>query len=184
MIVTEFLSFGQIDQYGRWLKSQNAETRELYFGVAGNDHVINHLMDRINSFPDDHYILVARDKNAWVGTLHIAVDGTTVEFGLIVAPERRGEGIASLMLEEALVWARNRGYRELFMHCLGWNKPIQHLCNKHGLKPRNAYGDAEVQIELSLPTWMTITKEVGIRQRNVFHTFLQNSTWLYREIYG
>ena len=184
MIVTEFLSFRQFNKYSDWLKSQDAETRELYFGVAGNDHVIDHLMDRINSFPDDNWILVARDGTSWAGTLHIAVDGTTVEFGLIVHTDYRGQGIASIMLEEAIVWAQNRGYKELFMHCLGWNKPIQHLCRKHGLKPRNAYGDAEVQIKLDPPSWMTITKEVGIRQRNVFHTFLQNSTWLYREIYG
>jgi hypothetical protein len=88
------------------------------------------------------------------------------------------------MLEESLVWAKNRGYRDLFMHCLGWNKPIQHLCHKHGLKLRNVYGDSEVQVKLGPPTWMTVAQEVGIQQRNVFHTFLQNSTFLYQELYG
>ena len=184
MITTEFLSFSQFSRYGDWLKGQNDQTKELYVGIAGNNHVIDSLMDRIGSSPDDHWILVAQDKNQWIGTLHIAVNGTTVEFGVIVSPERRGEGIASLLLEEALVWACNRGYKELFMHCLGWNKPIQHLCHKHGLRPRNVYGDSEVQIELDSPSWMTIAKEIGIRQRNVFHIFLQNSTWLYSKIYG
>ena len=184
MIITEFLPIGQFDKYGDWLKNQNDETKELYFGVAGSDHVIDSLMDRIRTFCTDHWILVAKDKNKWVGTLHIAVNNNTVEFGLIVDPAYRGQGIASIMLDEALVWAKNRGYRELFMHCLGWNKPIQHLCHKHGLKPHNIYGDSEVQIKLGLPSWMTIAKEIGIAQRNIFHKFLQSNPFLYQEIHG
>jgi GNAT superfamily N-acetyltransferase len=184
MIVTEFLPISQFDQYGDWLKSQDAETQEMYFGIAGSEHVIDALMDQIRTYSEDHWILVARDRTQWAGTLHIAVDATRVELGIIVDKNHRGKGIASQMLEEALIWARNRNYTELFMHCLGWNKPVQHLCYKHGLRPHNVYGDAEVQIKLDPPSWMTITKEVGIQQRNVFHTFLQNSNFLYQEIYG
>ena len=184
MIITEFLPIGQFDKYGDWLKNQNDETKELYFGVAGSDHVIDSLMDRISTFCTDHWILVARDKNTWVGTIHIAVNGPTVEFGIIVDPDYRGQGIAGDMLEEAILWAQNRGYSELFMHCLGWNKPIKHLCDKHGLRPRNVYGDSEVQISLPHATWATLNKEVAIKQRNMFHMFLQNSQQLYQEIYG
>ena len=184
MIITEFLTIKQYDEYGTWLKSQDDETRSLYFGVSGNDHVIDSLMDTIRSFPDEHYILVARDKNTWVGTIHIAVNAPTVEFGIIVDPDYRGQGIAGDMLEEAILWAQNRGYSELFMHCLGWNKPIKHLCGKHGLRPRNVYGDSEVNIHLNPPSWATIASEVGIRQRNVYHAFLQKSQILYQEIYG
>jgi len=184
MIVTRFLPFTQSDQYGDWLHSQDAETKELYFGVGGADNIIDSLIDRIRSVPDDHYILVAKDRGTWVGTLHIAVNHKQVEFGLIVLPQCRGQGIANIMLEQAIVWARNRGYTELFMHCLGWNKPIQHLCHKHGLRPQNMYGDSEVQINLDPPSWFTIVKEAGIQQRNIFHTWLQNSTWIYQEIYG
>ena len=184
MIITEFLTFKQYDEYGTWLKSQDDETRSLYFGVSGNDHVIDSLMDTIRSFPDDHYILVARDKNTWVGTIHIAVNGPTVEFGIIVDPDYRGQGIGGNMLEEAILWAQNRGYTELYMHCLGWNKPIQHLCHKHGLETRNMMGDTEVELKLEPANWITINKEACIKQRNIFHMFLQNTQNFYRELYG
>jgi len=184
MIITEFLPCTKFNKYGDWLKSQNDETKELYFGTASNDNIIDSLIDRISSSSNNHYILVARNRKKWVGTLHIAVSGKQVEFGVIVAPEYRGQGIANIMLEQALIWARNRGYRELFMHCLGWNKPIQHLCQKHGLKPRSMYGDSEVQIDLDPASWTTVVKEMGIQQRNIFHTWLQNYTWMYQEIYG
>jgi GNAT superfamily N-acetyltransferase len=184
MIVTEFLTIKQYNEYGTWLKSQDDETRSLYFGVVGGDYIIDGLMDTICSFPDDHYILIAKDKTQWLGTIHIAVSGTTVEFGVIVHKDHRGQGIANQLLEEAILWAQNRGYRELYMHCLGWNKPIKHLCDKHGLHPRNVYGDSEVQIELPYANWVTLNKEIAIKQRNIFHRFLQNSQMLYQEIYG
>ena len=184
MIVTKFLPIDQFDQYGDWLRGQDIETCELYFGVAGSDHVIDNLMDRIHTNSADHWILVAQDQDLWIGTLHIAINGTTVEFGLIVRPDRRGEGIASRMLEEALIWVRNRGYQELFMHCLGWNKPIRHLCHKHGLEPKNVYGDSEVEMKLPPANWVTINKEICINQRNWYHKFLQNNWALYQQVYS
>jgi RimJ/RimL family protein N-acetyltransferase len=184
MIITEFLPVSDYKQFGDWLKSQDTETRGLYFGVAGNNSIIDALMARVIGNPDEHYILVACDGKHWVGTIHIAVNGRVVEFGVIVAESHRGQGIANIMMDEALTWARNRGYTELFMHCLGWNKPIQHLCHKHGLETRNMYGDSEVEVKLPPATWLTISKEFYTGQRNIYHRFLQNNWALYQEMYG
>ena len=177
MIITEFLPAQDYSQFGDWLKTQDEETRQLYFGVAGSQHVITALMERVLSNPDDHHFLIAKEGNRWVGTVHIAVSGQVVEFGLIVDEEFREQGVAGEMLEEAIVWSRNRGYTELFMHCLGWNKPIQHLCHKHGLETKNMYGDSEVEMKLPPANWVTINKEICIKQRNLFHRFLQH-TWV------
>ena len=185
MFATEFLSSKHHYQYGDWLKNQDDETRQLYFGVTGGPGLIEGLVEQIEAEPARHEILVAKNCTEWLGTLHIAkISDSEVEFGIIVHKNYRGEGIANSMLEEAIVWARNRGYTELFMHCLGRNKPIQHLCQKHGLMPHNMMGDSEVKIQLNPQSWSTIASEVGIRQRNVYHTFLQTSRSLYHEIYG
>lgn len=184
MIITEFLPVTEYKKFGDWLQIQDEETRQLYFGVAGSQHVIESLMARIIAKPDDHYFLVAKDNKRWVGTIHIAVHDNVVEFGVIVDEDYQGQGVAGNMLDEAIIWARNRGYRELFMHCLGWNKPIQHLCHKHGLETKNMLGDSEVELTLEPANWITINKEICIKQRNIFHKFLQNNNMLYREIYG
>jgi GNAT superfamily N-acetyltransferase len=185
MFTTEFLSSNHHYQYGEWLNGQDDETLQLYFGVTGGPGLIESLIERIEAKPDQHEILVAQNCKEWLGTLHIAkISDLEVEFGIIVHKDYRGEGIANNMLEEAIVWARNRGYTELFMHCLGRNKPIQHLCQKHGLMPRNIMGDSEVKMQLNPQSWATIASEVGIRQRNLFHMFLQNSKSFYEEIYG
>ena len=184
MIVTEFLPVDQYSDFGIWLKNQSEETLQLYFGVAGNSHVIDALMEQVLATPTNHYFLVAMHKGQWIGSIHIAVSGQVVEFGVIVDEEYRGQGVANTMIDEALVWARNRGYRELFMHCLGWNKPIQHLCHKHGLETRNMYGDSEVEMKLPPANWVTVNKEFYIKQRNWYHRFLQNNWALYQEIHG
>lgn len=184
MLRTEFLTIDSYPRYGEWLRQQDAETLALYFGVGGTAGVIDSLMEKIRIQPQDHFFLIAVDNDQWVGTTHIATKGSQVEFGLIVDPTHRGQGVASLMLEDALTWVRNRNYRELFMHCLTWNRPINHLCNKHGLTTRSMMGDSEVQITLDPPTWITLNQEVCTTQRNLFHLFLDNSRALYTEIYG
>ena len=184
MIVTEFLTIKDYPKFGDWLRIQDEETRQLYFGVAGSHNVIEALMDRVVGNPDEHYFLIAQDGDRWAGTIHIAVSGRVVEFGIIVDAEYRGQGVAGNMLDEAIVWARNRGYTELFMHCLGWNKPIQHLCHRHGLTTKNMYGDSEVAMKLPPANWVTINQEFCTKQRNWYHMFLQNNWALYQEMYG
>lgn len=184
MIITEFLPVKDYKKFGDWLTIQDEETRQLYFGVAGSQYVVDSLVTRIVTDPENHHFLVAKDNNRWAGTVHIAVSGRVVEFGVIVHEDYRGQGIAGNMLDEAIVWARNRGYQELYMHCLGWNKPIQHLCHKHGLATKNMLGDSEVELSLEPANWITINQEICIKQRNLFHMFLQNNTNLYQQIYS
>lgn len=185
MIVTEFLAPDQYYKYGDWLRSQDDDTRALFFGVANGLGLIESLMDRVEASPDKHKFLVARNCTGWLGILHIAeMDENSVEFGIIVDKNLRGEGIGSMLIEEALVWAQNRGYKELFMHCLERNTVIKHLCRKYGLETCNMFGEAEVKMNLSPPSLVTLNKEICIKNRNVFHTFLQTGQKIYQEIYG
>ena len=89
-----------------------------------------------------------------------------VEFGVIVATPYRKQGIANAMTDEAITWARNRYYKDLFVHCIGWNLPIKQLCRKHGLTPRNMMGDSEANLQLEPPTLVTVFKELMVVQRN------------------
>lgn len=185
MIVTEFLTEKDYYKYGDWLNDQDTDTRYMFFGVANGAGLVESLIDRIEANPEKHKFLVAKNCNGWLGVLHIAeISSTAVEFGIIVEKNLRGEGIGSMLIEEALVWARNRGYRELFMHCLNRNLAIKHLCEKHGLESRNIGGESQVEMDIGPASLITLNKEIRIKQRNLFHMFLQNSQNLYKEIYG
>lgn len=185
MFVTEFLSESEYYRYGEWLHNQDDETLQAYFGTASGLGVIQSLMDRIEAKPELHHFLVAKNCSGWLGTLHIAeLENNAIEFGVIVDRNLRGEGIGSLLIDEGITWARNRGYNELYMHCLSWNQPIRHLCQKHGLKTRNIDTDSEVKIQLDPPTWITVQREIAYKNRNIWHTFLQDTQYLFKEIYG
>lgn len=185
MIVTEFLGRRDHILYKSWLEQQDADTRAMYFGVSSGLGLIESLMDRIEAEPDRHEFLVAKNCTGWLGVLHIAeVDKKTVEFGIIVHKDLRGEGIGSMLMDEALVWVRNRGYQELFMHCLERNLAVKHLCEKYNLQAHDMFGESEVKMALKPASIVSLNQEICIKQRNIFHTFLQNTQQAYQEIYG
>jgi GNAT superfamily N-acetyltransferase len=176
MYTTQFLDPDKYYRYGEWLQEQDSDTLQIYFGSAGPG-IVESLMLRIEAETDRHAFLVAGNCEGWLGTLHIAeVTPAQVEFGLIVLKNYRGLGIGDDLLTQGITWARNRGYSELFMHCLTHNAAIRHLCDKHGLEPRDLGGDSETKIALAPATWITVNQELVTRQRNLFYMALQQ-TW-------
>jgi len=167
MLTTEFLSRNQYSQYGSWLKAQDPQTLHDYFGYTMSQEAVDMLIDQLASNPKRNHFLVAKIDGKWAGTIHIASRGTEVEFGVIVSPKYRKQGIADTMMDEAITWARNRHFHHLFMHCISWNRPIKRLCEKHGLAPRNMMGDAEANLILQPPTPVTFFKEqMSVGKRN------------------
>jgi RimJ/RimL family protein N-acetyltransferase len=166
MLTTEFLPKSQLTEYGSWLKAQDPETLHHYFGFGISPESIDQL---VNGFKEDYRnntFLIAKINGCWAGSIHIATHGHEVEFGVIVALQYRKQGIANIMMDEAITWARNRYYTRLFMHCISWNLPIKRLCQKHGLIPRNMMGDSEANLTLPSPTPFTFLKEQMLLQRN------------------
>jgi GNAT superfamily N-acetyltransferase len=167
MLTTEFLSRDQYSQYGSWLKAQDPQTLHDYFGYTMGQEAIDLLIDQLISNPKRNHFLVAKINGKWAGTIHIATHEQEVEFGVIVAPQYRKQGIANVLMDEAITWARSRYYKDLFMHCISWNRPIKHLCQKHGLVPRNMMGDSEANLTLQPPTPATVLKkQMIIAKRN------------------
>jgi RimJ/RimL family protein N-acetyltransferase len=176
MITTQFLPRSDYDLYGLWLKQHDFETLKLYFGMSVTSGYIDYLMSRIKENDTKHHFLVARDRKRWIGVVHIAdIPNGGAEFGFIVDPEYRQQGIADRLMDEATTWCQNRGYTRLFLHCLSWNEPIKKLCLKHGLEVHKEDGDAEVNIQLPPPSFYTIGKEITSVNRNLF-TMLLNRT--------
>jgi GNAT superfamily N-acetyltransferase len=167
MLTTTFLLRDQYSEYGSWLKSQDPQTLHNYFGHSMNAKSIDTLVNKFSSDPKNNHFLVAKVNGSWAGTMHIASCGTEVEFGVMVSPDYRNQGIANTLMDEAITWARNRHYKDLFMHCISWNRPIKRLCEKHGLVPRNMMGDSEANMQLEPPNWGTYFKEqMTVAKRN------------------
>ena len=164
LINTFFLPSARWPEYGQWLSRLDQETLSNYFGVITKQPTIDSLIQKMLVSKDCHHVLVATKNNSWIGTTHIATSRENVEFGLIVSPQYRQRGIASLMLDESIVWARNRGFVYLFMHCINQNIAIQGLCRKYQLIPRNVMGDLEVKFQLASPNTQSLLKEFLLKQ--------------------
>jgi GNAT superfamily N-acetyltransferase len=178
MVSTRFLSTEEYYKFGNWLKGLNAEDRALYFGISVSDDYINDLVQRIESRPTQHDFLVSYNHTGWLGVLHTArVDDLTIEFGLSVFEEYRNMGIGGDLIGEGILWARNRGYRRLFLHCVTRNHVMAHLADKHGLEMTTHSGDVDVMARLSPPSWYSLQRETAQINRRIFHLWL-NQTWL------
>lgn len=167
------------------MKSQDLETLNTYFGFAVNSEYVDRLVKTIVDKPSAHNFLVAEDNGVWVGVIHIAESAIDeVEFGVTVAKSQRKKGIADRMMSEAILWARNRGYHGLYMHCVTWNTPIRRLCMKHGLIVKSEYGESETKMTLPPPDLISLGQEVAVQQKNIYSLLLQKNLQLLHELYG
>jgi predicted GNAT family N-acyltransferase len=65
---------------------------------------------------DDATHFVALDDGRVIGACRVLVDGDRARFGrLVVARERRREGVGKALLAEAELWARSRGATEIVL---------------------------------------------------------------------
>lgn len=147
------------------------DTRSMYFGYPANDEQLTKLVDEMVAHPDKHRVVVAEDDQLEViGTIHIAnITSTEVEFGVMVSEAYRKKGISSQMMDYAMTWCQNRGFNDVYMHCLGYNKPIIHLVQKYGLEITREEGDADARVTLPYINVFTLSKEAMLRHKNLVH---------------
>jgi RimJ/RimL family protein N-acetyltransferase len=149
MITTDFLHRDNYQQYGNWLQQQSPDMLSDCFGMPVDPEFITQLVDDVVSRPGKHYFLVASDVSKWVGVLHMTTQfNDRVQFRIIVNQQYQGQGIAGRLMSEAVTWARNHKYKQLYLSCLSQNQPIQHLCKKHGLEIHHHNGVVDANVEL------------------------------------
>jgi N-acetylglutamate synthase-like GNAT family acetyltransferase len=76
---------------------------------------------QIVSYYELGHVLVAREQDSIVGIAHLVEDAGSLEIvSLAVCPERRGEGIATRLIQEAEAICRLGGVRRLFVCTGSW----------------------------------------------------------------
>lgn len=176
MITCRVLGPHELRRYEYFLKERNMDTRSMYFGYPATEEQIKKLVDEMVNNPSKHRMVIAEnDQFEIVGTIHIAnVSDTEVEFGVMVAESYRKLGVSSQMMEYAMTWCQNRGLNNVYMHCLGYNKPIIHLVEKYGLEITKEYGDADARVTLPNSNIFTIGTECVLRQQHILQHNLRS----------
>ena len=84
-------------------------------------------------------VFVAEVDGQVVGRLSVSRDQHpasrhVADLGLMVAAERRGQGIGRGLLEAAVEWARAAGVTKLELHVFPWNEPAIRLYERFGFE--------------------------------------------------
>ena len=87
----------------------------------------------------DAAVFVAEDEGAIVGRLSLARDPHpasrhVADLGLMVAETHRRRGVGTMLLEQAVAWARAAGVGKLELHVFPWNEPALALYASFGFE--------------------------------------------------
>ena len=138
--------------------SLDGEDRRLRFGTSIGDDALRAYAARID-FGRDGIFAVHDDTLRLIAVVHVAVTGSSAELGLSVLPGFRGEGLGSVLFGRAVMHLRNRGVREVFVHCITENAAMMHLARKHGMRVVFDGSESDACLELAPATPESIVSE-------------------------
>jgi len=136
----------------------SSEDRRLRFGVSVSEETIAGYVEKLD-FSRDAVFGVRDDLRSLVGFTHVAQLDEAVELGLSVDALHRGRGIAQAMFRRALLHARNRGVRQLFMHCLSENAAMMHISREAGMRIVIDGPDRDASLSLPPATALSVGTE-------------------------
>jgi RimJ/RimL family protein N-acetyltransferase len=115
------------------LLTLSAEDRYRRFCRPMTDEALRHHVARIDW--SEATVLGAFDECArLVGVLELCDAGSAAEIGIVVAHEHRVRGVASALMERALLKAKVLGKARVTLSCLAENLPMRRLARSVGLE--------------------------------------------------
>ena len=113
--------------------------RYLRFGYAATDAQISKYVDMLD-FEQDEVFGIFNRKLVLIAMAHLAhsipapnvADPAMSEFGVSVLAQARGRGFGARLFEHAMLHARNRGVRTLFIHALSENVAMLKIARNAG----------------------------------------------------
>jgi ribosomal protein S18 acetylase RimI-like enzyme len=109
---------------GRWIASEAPVDRPA---------ALKRMRERLTR--DETVSLLADDDGLLVGSLGLEVTSYGVaDLGMLVAPERRGQGIGSALLDAGIEWARSHDAHKIALEVWPHNEPAIGLYRKFGFE--------------------------------------------------
>lgn len=142
------------------------EDRRLRFGHAVSPEVILATCDAI--LWDQTWLVGAFEGDVLRGVAELRDLGSgrgsaaarSGELSVTVERPFQNRGIGTRLLEEALLIARNRGFKNLYLLCLPGNPKMQCLARKFSDRIRFEDGDVEVHIRSPQPDALSVFAEL------------------------
>jgi len=143
------------------------EDRRLRFGHFVTPEVILAYVDAIDW--SETWIVGAFEGEVLRGVVELRDAGApgdqrggrkTGEISVTVEPDHQNHGVGTRLLEEALLIARNRGFRDIYLICLPENARMQHVARKYAEQVRFEDGDVEIHIASPQPDPLSFFAEM------------------------
>lgn len=158
------------------LLSLDRDDLRLRFGYTPTDSIIEKYVNESWCNNEDRWFgIYHKDYEGLVGTLHAAqMNDDIAEFGFTVDKQLRGQGLGDTLFKRAYTWAKSRGIKKVFMHCLSENKAIQHIAKKNDMNVIRLNG-GEAEADLVLPIdYSAPLSEVLLQKMAVYDMLLIN----------
>lgn len=133
------------------------QDRYLRFGYLATDEQVASYVDHLDFTRDEVFGIFNRHLDL-IAMAHLAhpsepADGTRPEpamseFGVSVLPRARGRGFGKRLFEHAMLHARNRGVRVLFIHALSENTAMLKIARNAGATIRRDGSESDAYVEL------------------------------------
>jgi GNAT superfamily N-acetyltransferase len=133
--------------------------RYLRFGYAANDAQLSKYVDMLD-FDRDEVVGIFNRRLELIAMAHLAYPAEPAEkgitqppaamceFGVSVLPKARGRGFGKRLFDHAMLHARNRGVRLLFIHALSENTAMLKIARNAGATVRRDGPESEAWLEL------------------------------------
>ena len=129
----------------------DTEDRRLRFGSPIPDEALGRYVERID-FADHGVFAVQDDRLRIAAAVHVARTGQSAELGLSVLPGYRGAHLGSALFSRAVMYLRNRGLSEVYVHCLSENATMMHLARKNGMRLTSGGGESDGRLAIEPAT--------------------------------
>jgi GNAT superfamily N-acetyltransferase len=158
------------ERIAKHLLALNVSDRYLRFGYPATDEQLTKYVDTLDFERDEVFgvfnrrlELIAMAHLAY--PLHAAGDPPGMaEFGVSVLPRVRGRGFGRRLFEHAVLHARNRGVRSLFIHALSENTAMLKIARKAGATIQREGSESEAWLTLPEDTFASHLGEMAERQ--------------------
>lgn len=138
-IATHLLALGERDRY-------------LRFGYTASDEQVRRYVELLD-FERDEVFGIFNRRLQLIAMAHVAFAPTDdyhscAEFGVSVLASARGRGYGGRLFERAVMLARNRGVRMMFIHALTENTAMLRIARSAGARVRQEGSESEAYLQL------------------------------------
>jgi len=143
------------ERIAQHLHALGENDRYLRFGYAATDAQISKYVDMLD-FEQDEVFGIFNRKLVLIAMAHLAhsipgpnaTDPPMSEFGVSVLTQARGRGFGARLFEHAMLHARNRGVRTLFIHALSENVAMLKIARNAGATIERSGSESDARVVL------------------------------------